>query len=182
MRNLRIAALLAALIAPATTATAAPFVFSGTTAGGPTWNRPLEDLADLSNIGTAVPFDVFGFMIDTTTTVSFVSVPTTLDFDNFLLLYLGSFDAAMPLVNAVIASDDLSGVGVDAGFTIDLLAGTRYFLVTTGFENQDFGTFENTITPREGSVVEAVPEPATLSMLTLGMAGLGARRWRRRAA
>jgi hypothetical protein len=84
MSKLRTVVLLAAVMALWTgTARAAPIVYNGTAVGGPTWNRPLEDLSALSGVGTNVPYDVFAFTADTTTTVNIRSAPTAPDTTTF---------------------------------------------------------------------------------------------------
>ena len=80
--------------------------FAGTTVGGPTFNRPLEDLSGLSAVGTAVAYDSHIFSVDTTGEYSFL---TTATFDTFSVLYTPTFSAAAPLTNALVANDDLVG-------------------------------------------------------------------------
>jgi len=166
---------IAAACALAAPAQAAIFTFTGNNTGGPTFNRPLEDLSGLSAVGDAVHYSTFVFRVSITGTYT---VLTTGEFDTFLTLYQNSFAPASPLVNAVIANDDLiSPPFTTSGFAVDLNAGTNYFLVTSGFGNADVGAFSTTI--GGPGLVNVVPEPAAWGMLALG---LGALALRRRAA
>ncbi len=157
-------------------------IYTGTTTGGPTFNRPLEDGSGLTGIGTAVPYSVLQFSVTAASSYSFVSTPTTALYDNFLILYQNAFNPAAPLANFVIADDDTGGIGVSSAFTTPLTVGTNYFLVTTGFNNQDFGNFTNSITG-PGSFITGggapIPEPATMILLGTGLAAVAGRRLRR---
>lgn len=161
------------VVAAAPQAEAASMVmYSGDTTGGPTWNRPDQGVppSGLSGIGTNVPFSVQEFSVDTNGFYILFSESTTM-YNNFLVLYETSFDPTNPLINVIAsASDD-----INSGFVflpLQLTVGTPYFLVTTGFDNGDFGTFTNTITGPQGSHITlgstptAVPvPPAALGLL-----------------
>lgn len=160
---------------PTPSAIVSPFTYNGTTAGGPTFNRPNANgnsaPTALSATGTAVPYDVVMFTVATAGSYSFLS---TANYDNFLVLYSGSFTATSPLAGAVIANDDFPTVG-RSGFSSTLATGTTYFLVTTGFGNINSGTFTDVIT--------LVPEPGTWAMVGAGLVGLVVvQRLRRRTA
>ncbi len=75
--------------------------------------------------------------------VSQTTVPVI--WDNFTLLYQGSFDAASPLANVLLGDDDFTNTAGMSGFTSVLTAGTSYFFITTGFGNSDDGAFSNSI-------------------------------------
>lgn len=148
--------------------------FAGDTRDGATFNRLIEQLTDLSTIGTAVGYDTYSFNIDTTGTYTFL---TTAEFDSFSFLYQGSFDPNAPLSNVVAGDDDLLGL-TTSGFFGELTAGTPYVLVVTGYSNDSTGLFSSTI-GGPGSIVPtpAVPEPETAAMFALG---LGVLEWARR--
>jgi hypothetical protein len=149
---------------------------TGTTAGAPTWNRPLVGTPPtaLSAVGTAVPYNAYSFTVSTPGTYTFQSTaisPT--NWDNFTVLYKKTFNAATPLLNALISNDDNTSIGL-SGFTIALDPSTTYVFVTTGFGNTDFGTFTNTITGVGTALpIASVPEPATV-LGTLAAFGYGA--------
>ncbi len=158
--------------------------YTGTTAGGPTFNRPLSGTppTGLSAVGTAVPWSSQAFSVDLAGSYVFQSTSTTAGFDNFTLLYLASFNPATPLTNALVVNDDNPTIGL-SGFTINLTAGANYIFVTTGFANDDFGSFSNTING-PGNILlagAAVPEsgPGLISF-GLTVAGLGFMRSRRK--
>jgi hypothetical protein len=164
-------------------------VYSGTTVGGPIWNRPVANAnnppSTLSNIGTAVPYHVQSFTVSASGTYTFFSqalLPP--NWDNYLFLYQNAFDPASPLANALIGNDDFGNVG-RSSFDYAVNSGTSYFLVTTGFANSNAGTFTNTITgPGVASFgTQTVPEPSTVALVASGLLGLvGVARRRARAS
>lgn len=148
------------------------FVVSDTTAGGPTFNRPLEDGSSLSAVGTGVRYDSFEFTVASSGDYAFV---TTGLFDTFAFLYANGFNPASPLTNLVTADDDLiSSPFTTSGFGVALTAGVQYTLVNTGFSSTDFGAFSTLISGpgaiRPSGGVAVVPEPDTVTLLFAGVA------------
>lgn len=129
----------------------AQIVYSGTTVGEATFNRPIDNglsaPTTLSGVGTAVPYQARTFTVSTTGNYDLASIsgdPST--FDNYTVLYQGAFDPAAPLTNAVRANDDDNDtVGISGFIGQTLTAGQSYTLVTTGYENVDAGAFDNSI-------------------------------------
>jgi len=148
--------------------------FTGDTTSGPTFNRALEDLSGLSAVGTDVRYSSYHFRVDTAGSYTFLS---TAMFDNFVFLYSPTFDPTHALTSAKAGSDDLLGL-TTAGFSFDLVAGVDYEFVTTGFGNEDFGAFSNTIAGPGAITAAAVPEPETYALMLVGLAALGIARRR----
>jgi hypothetical protein len=93
------------------------------------------------------------------------------------------------LTNAIIASDDFPNIGDigTSGFNgVTLTSGVAYILVTTGYNNNTFGVFTNTISG-DGNITLAagpVPLPAALPLFAAGLGAMGlmSRRRKRKAA
>ncbi len=146
---------------------------TGDTTGSPTFNRALEDLSDLSAVGTDVAYDVYSFTVDTAGTYTFL---TTAQFDSFTFLYSPSFSSSDALTNALIGNDDLLGL-TTSGFAYDLAAGTTYLYITTSFGNDDFGKYSTTI-GGPGDITASVPEVESYALMLLGIGALGLARRR----
>lgn len=160
---------------------------SDTTAGGPVWNRPMDNGTDppfaLSSVGDAVPYNEFSFQVTIPGLYTFLSTATDPAFwDNYTFLYVTSFDPTNPLTNVVIGNDDNPSTGF-SGFDASLVSGTNYFFVTTGFSDFDEGAFQNSITltqvaPDPPTDPATAPEPNTMLLFGTGLALAGAaRRW-----
>lgn len=175
--------LLALLIVSALVAPAASISYNGDTTGDPTWNRPLSGAppSGLSGVGTAVPYEVFAFTVGTAGAYDFVSSATTQGYDNYLHLYHTSFNPVSQFTNIIIGNDDFPTPGISGFNGVNLSTGVSYFLVTSGFNNDDFGAFTNRITG-PGNITPGgtpIPEPSTWALAGLGLAAAGLLRRRR---
>lgn len=148
------------------TAKADIVTYTGDTTGGPTWNRPVESLTDLSAVGTDVAYQTLTLQASVDGAYSFLS---SAGFDQLIFLYANAFDAANPLANGVIGNDDLINTST-SGFEAELLAGVTYYFVTTAFSNGDAGAYSVTIAGP--GLVSAVPEPSAWLMLAMGLAAV----------
>ena len=121
--------------------------FAGTTIGGATWNRPTSTTT-LSGVCTACRYSAQVFELGASSSCYLVSQQ---NYDGHVALYRNSFSAASPLTNLVDLDDDGElGTGtsripsdLDTNF-VNLTAG-KYYIVTSGFDNNDQGSFVNTI-------------------------------------
>jgi hypothetical protein len=150
------------------------YTYTGSTAGGPTFNRPLEDGSGLSGIGTAVSYSTFEFSVSVAGEYTFMT--TAPSYDPFVLLYSPSFNPGSALGNFVAGNDDLLGF-TTSGVSATLSTGVNYVFVNTGFGNTDFGSFSTTI-GGPGSVTP-VPEPDVAAMLAVGLLMVSLARRRR---
>lgn len=169
-----IPSLLAAAAALAVLAPAQAIVVTGTTLGGPTFNRPVagNPPSSLSGSGTAVPYSVTALSVSEGGSYIFQSAATNpSNWDNYTFLYATSFNPAAPLANVLIGNDDNTTIGL-SGFTTTLAAGTNYFFVTTGFGNTNAGAWSLSITGPGTISVGSVPEPAGAALMALGLVGV----------
>lgn len=89
-------------------------VFTGTTVGGPTFNRPVAGtpLTSHSGVGTAVPYNFLSFTVFNSGSYNFLSEAIApANWDNYLFLYQNSFNPGAPLSNALIGNDDYPTIG-----------------------------------------------------------------------
>jgi hypothetical protein len=160
--------------------------YNGTTAGQPTWNRPLSGNppTSLSGVGTAVPFFAQPFFADQGGSYSFLSATSPANWDNFSFLYTGDFNPLSQFTNILIGNDDISGDRTRSGFSYNLTANSPYVLVITGYENKDSGTFRNTITGpgriQFGSSARVPEAGSVLPIFGFVLAGLGICHWRQK--
>jgi len=153
---------------------AVPIAYNGSNnPGDGSWNRPIGSGPNISGLGP-VNYSVQAFTTNTTGTYDFNSLQS---YDGYLHLYETSFDPANQ-VNNLLAGDDDGSLGIGSSEILGLMltAGLNYFLVTSAFANGNVGTFTNTITDQAGTAIitlQSVPEPTTLALFVLGLAGLG---------
>lgn len=138
------------------------------------WDRPIGAGPSISGLGP-VAYDVQAFFVSASGSYNLNSVQ---DYDGYLHLYVGAFDAADQL-NGILAGDDdgAGGIGTSDIDGVSLSAGVQYFLVTSGFGAADAGTFTNSVSGAGQATFGLIPAPGATALLGLG--GLAAARRRR---
>lgn len=106
------------------------------------WNRPYADGSGMSGAGVGVTYHVYGpFTVDVTGSYTFTS--TQDGWDGFIFIYENSFTPSDPLTNYLAGNDDSDTYASE--ITTNLTTGTNYYLITTAFEDTEFGDFETEI-------------------------------------
>ena len=146
--------------------------YSGDLTGQPVFDTPNEGNPPTSTVGAAIfPYQSQPFFVDITGSYDFLSTSTGYTtaptpppapvWNNYTVLYQGSFNPSTPLANAIIANDDLPSSGLSGFNGVPLTANAQYFFVTTVFNPDDgYGTFTNTIARSGGA-------PANISLGTV---------------
>jgi hypothetical protein len=186
-------ALLVCLTAASTSPLAAQLVLHGTTEGASILTRP--DTSGNQNYPVSADYRaassayaVNPFYTDTDGHFHIASYASALvgyqgSWNNFLILYQGSFDPAKPLQNAVFFNDDIHVNGIRAAgnpSTFSTTAFVQYFAVTTGVSLSESGVYTlvlggrgNTFAGLLPQTSTAVPEPAAWAMFVSGFGIIG---------
>jgi MYXO-CTERM domain-containing protein len=166
----------AAIVLAACAGLAAAQSYSGDTllAADGSWDRPVGAGPAISGLGP-VDFDVQAFFVDASGDYAINSVQ---DYDGYIHLYVGAFDPADQLNGLVDGNDDgAGGIGTSDIDVASLVAGTQYFIVTSGFAAGDAGAFTNSVRGQGTATFGLIPTPGAAAVL--GLAGLAATRRRR---
>lgn len=156
-------AMSALFIGVAQTAKADIVTWTGDTTGAAT-----VDLSPLGAAATDVPFHALGFTVDTAGEYTF-QLTGTFGTDTVLILYQDAFDTSDVEANILVASDDNVSLNTSA-LAWDLVDGSTYYIVVSGYDNPDFGAYSLTI--GGPGLISAVPEPSTWLMLAFGLAAV----------
>ena len=111
--------------------------YSGTTTGGPFFDRPFSFC---SGTGGTRRYHAQPFFVDATGAYDITSVQT---YDGYIHVYVDAFDPTDPGTNCIAGNDDDPFPGLSGILGLGLTAGTQYFLVTSAFSGD--GDFDNTI-------------------------------------
>src|SRR5690606_17462348 len=130
----------------------------GDTTDGELWDRPLETGGGMSTVGEGVRYKVYGpFTVDTEGVYTITSTQT--GWDGFLFVYQNNFDPTDPLTNYVAGDDDgPEGIGTSQ-VTPNLSTGVEYFIVTTGFDPEDYGPYTTTVSGPGNVTCDGGEEP-----------------------
>jgi len=191
-----------AVLASVLAAPVAAVTINGDTTSGATWTRtkagkPPTQLKTGSGY-VAIPFEATEFHVTASDNYNFLI--SGAGYDTFMNLYQGAFNPTAQFDGVLISNDDFSESIYTSGFSFDLVAGTSYFAVVTGYDDTQFGAYVLDINGGSGNVslgggggggggtggggggAGAVPEPASWAMLIAGFGLTGAAMRRRRVA
>nr|MBA3985753.1 hypothetical protein [Flavobacteriales bacterium] len=108
------------------------------------WYRPLVSNGACCSTLEPLSYHIYGpFTVNSNQLYQILSIQN--GWDGVIFLYEAAFDPATPAINLYENNDDGSeGVGTSE-MVVELDVSTEYFLVTTGYEKQHFGSFVNSI-------------------------------------
>ncbi len=126
------------------------------TLSDPVFNRSQTGTTySASGIGTATHYTTHTFTVGATGNYTFTLCG---DFDAYLHIYQSSFNPAFPATNFIVADDDNALCTGGSEATVNLTAGVEYVFVSTGFANNNIGTYTVTFTGA-GPVYEGALNP-----------------------
>ena len=140
-------------------------VNSGSTIGGPLWDRPVGSGPIISGLGP-VTYSAFTF---TVTTAGLYNINSVQNFDGYIHLYENTFNPLDQFTNLLGGNDDYVYIGQSQLFDMSLSAGTSYILVTSGFAAGEEGNFVSTISM---NCVTPPPSPLRKALVYEGYNGL----------
>ena len=146
------------LISSTISASSSITTFSGDTTGAPTYDRPTSmDQGDScsDNNDTPVNYNTFTLTVPSDGSYDFTMCGDA-SWDTFLALYEAPFDANSGCTgnNLIVANDD--DCSVQSTITANLVAGTNYVLVVSGYDDSEYGSYIVTASQPVTSVVESV--------------------------
>jgi hypothetical protein len=143
--------------------------YSGTNAGGPTFQRPGQGVPPTSLSGNIVNYHLEQFTISANSPCTLYSDQ---DYDGYLHVYEGSFNPADSFANVIGGDDDVfTNPFRDSQIDIELFAGITYYLVTSSFGAGGTGNFTNTVTCPAADVTIGEPLPPTSANLRVSLSG-----------
>ncbi len=125
--------------------------YSGDTTAGNTWDRPYTvgtgepSSCSISTQGP-VHYNRQGFFVEETGTYTIDASWTTAAYDGYLHLYEETFTPQDQCLDLIAQDDDYNGATSSQIAAITLTAGVQYYVIASGFNATDFGTYDISIT------------------------------------
>ena len=145
---------------------------AGSTAGGPSWNRPVcPDPADLSTCAASGAPSTYHATPFRVATAGRHYVRTAAAFAGALAVYAGPFDASAPLAGlAATAEPDASAPAARRLLAaVDLVPGTVYTVVATGLTPGDAGSYTTDVFGPAGGAVVVAEDEAAAALLPVAL-------------
>ena len=118
-------------------------MYTGTTAGGPEWDRPGQDPSNCIPSGYLVRYSDQPFFVAAD---GICDIDSQQEYDGYLHVYEISWDPLDQCTNLIAADDDGDGgIGTSNIYGLGVTAGVTYWVVTSGYYTGDEGSFSNTI-------------------------------------
>jgi hypothetical protein len=119
--------------------------YNGTTVGGPEWDRPGQDPSSCYPEGYIVRYSDQPFFVAADGICDIASAQEP-GFDGYLHVYEISWDPLDQCTNLIAADDDGDGgIGTSNIYGLGVTAGVAYWVVTSGYDTGEEGSFINSI-------------------------------------